>query len=189
MDARITYPIRSPGAVFSIRTTAGRELGDYLKTPVRYIPSDGEGRAIVITSNSGTVALNPSWLGAASNFIRLGIAHILTGYDHLLFLLCLVIPFRKLRGLIPIVTAFTVAHSVTLIASAYDFAPSALWFPPLVETAIAASIVYMALENVAGANNLHRRWVITFCFGLIHGFGFSFALRETLQLSHIAVVF
>ena len=81
-----------------------------------------------------------------------------------------------------VVTAFTVAHSITLIASAYGMAPDVLWFPPLVETLIAASIVYMALENVVGAS-LHRRWAIAFGFGLIHGFGFSFALRETLQFA------
>ena len=115
-------------------------------------------------------------------FVESGFWHILDGTDHLLFLLCLVIPFRRLRGLVPIVTAFTVAHSVTLIASAYGYAPSALWFPALVETLIAASIVYMALENICGAS-VERRWMITFAFGLVHGFGFSFALRETLQFA------
>jgi hypothetical protein len=94
-----------------------------------------------------------------------------------------VIPFRRLRALIPIVTSFTVAHSITLIASAYNFAPDALWFPPLVETLIATSIVYMALENIVGAGTVHRRWIITFGFGLVHGFGFSFALRQTLQFA------
>jgi hypothetical protein len=85
--------------------------------------------------------------------------------------------------LIPIVTAFTVAHSITLIASAYNLAPSALWFPPLVEALIAASIVYMALENIVGTASVNRRWMITFAFGLVHGFGFSFALRQTLQFA------
>ena len=118
----------------------------------------------------------------ALRFVSLGFEHILSGTDHLLFLLCLVIPMRRLRTLVGVVTAFTVAHSVTLIASAYDLAPSALWFPPLVETLIATSIVYMALENIVGANT-SRRWLITFAFGLVHGFGFSFALRETLQFA------
>jgi hypothetical protein len=81
-----------------------------------------------------------------------------------------------------VVTSFTVAHSVTLIASAYNVAPGGLWFPPLVETLIAASIVYMALENIVGANVV-RRWLITFAFGLVHGFGFSFALRDSLQFA------
>jgi HupE / UreJ protein len=94
-----------------------------------------------------------------------------------------VIPFRRFRALIPIVTAFTVAHSITLIASAYDLGPDSLWFPPLIETLIAISIVYMALENIAGVSNVQRRWMIAFGFGLIHGFGFSFALRQTLQFA------
>jgi hypothetical protein len=81
-----------------------------------------------------------------------------------------------------VVTAFTVAHSITLIASAYDLAPDALWFPPLIETLIAMSIFYMALENIVSPM-LTRRWLITFAFGLVHGFGFSFALRETLQFA------
>jgi len=94
-----------------------------------------------------------------------------------------VIPFRRFRALIPVVTSFTVAHSITLIASAYDFAPDFLWFPPLIETLIAISIVYMALENIAGASSIQRRWMITFGFGLVHGFGFSFALRQSLQFA------
>jgi hypothetical protein len=75
-----------------------------------------------------------------------------------------------------------VAHSITLIASAYNLAPDALWFPPLIETLIAVSIVYMALENIVSPQ-LKRRWLITFAFGLVHGFGFSFALHQTLQFA------
>src|SRR6185503_7452408 len=112
---------------------------------------------------------------------HLGFLHILEGIDHLLFLLCLVIPFRRLRPLAAVVTSFTAAHSITLIASAYDLAPGALWFPPLVETLIATSIVYMALENIVGGTSIQRRWIMAFGFGLVHGFGFSFALRESLQ--------
>ena len=93
------------------------------------------------------------------------------------------IPFRSLRKLIPVVTSFTVAHSITLIASAYNLAPDFLWFPPLIETLIAMSIVYMALENIVGGVGVQRRWMITFGFGLVHGFGFSFALRQTLQFA------
>ncbi len=94
---------------------------------------------------------------------------------------------RSFRALVPVVTAFTVAHSITLIASAYHLAPDALWFPPLIETLIAISIVYLALENIVGASTgntrLDRRWIVAFGFGLVHGFGFSFALRETLQFA------
>ncbi len=92
------------------------------------------------------------------------------------------IPFRRFAPLFVVITSFTVAHSVTLIASAFGLAPDSLWFPPLIETLIALSILYMAFENIAGAN-LQRRWIVTFAFGLIHGFGFSFLLRERLQFA------
>jgi formate/nitrite transporter FocA (FNT family) len=80
------------------------------------------------------------------------------------------------------VTAFTVAHSITLIGSAVGIAPDGLWFPPLIEVLIALSIVYMALENIVGPK-LERRWMLAFGFGLVHGFGFSFALRDSLQFA------
>jgi len=182
VDAWITYPISSPGSVFAIRTTADQELGDYLKVALRYMPSGEESRAMVITSSSGTVPLNPSWARAAAAFVGLGITHILTGYDHLLFLLCLVIPLRGWRQILSVVTIFTLAHSFTLLGSAFNVAPSGAWFPPFVETAIAASIVYMALENIMGVD-LKRRVLITGLFGLVHGFGFSYGLRENFQFA------
>ena len=182
VDARITYPIGSPSAVFAIRTTAGSGFGDGLKFALRYLPLDGDSRAMVITSLSGTVDLNPTWVGAASGFIRLGISHIVTGYDHLLFLLCLIIPLRGWRQILSVITVFTVAHSFTLLGTAFNLAPSGRWFPPFVEMAIAASIVYMALENIMGIK-LERRIVITGLFGLIHGFGFSYGLQENFQFA------
>src|SRR5207253_1355489 len=127
-------------------------------------------------------ALNPRWFQAAAGFVALGIAHILSGVDHLLFLLCLIIPARRVREILAIVTAFTAAHSVTLLGSAYNLAPEGAWFPPFVETTIAASIVYMALENIVGAD-LRRRWLITGLFGLVHGFGFAYALGQQLQFA------
>jgi hypothetical protein len=150
---------------------------------LRFVAPDGAVRASEFTGDPGVVPLDPRWHQAALRFVGLGFLHILDGVDHLLFLLCLIIPFRKIRDLVIIVTSFTLAHSITLIASALNAAPDALWFPPLVETLIAASIVYMALENIVGASAIRRRWVITFFFGLVHGFGFSFALRETLQFA------
>ena len=182
VDAHLTYAIQSPHSRFTIRTTVAPELKDYLKLAIRYLPPGEQGRAMVITSRSGVVHLNPAWYQAASGFIGLGIGHILSGFDHLLFLFCLIIPFPRLRQVVGIVTAFTVAHSFTLLGSAYGLAPSGDWFPPFVETAIAASIVYMALENIVGAD-LKRRWLLTGLFGLVHGFGFSYGLKENLQFA------
>jgi hypothetical protein len=188
VDAHITYAIASPDAVFSVRTTAAPELGDYLKLAIRYILPGSEGRAMVVTSRSGTVALNPTWLKAAAGFIGTGIVHIITGFDHLLFLICLIIPLRGARQIVTIITGFTLAHSFTLIGSAFNLAPEGAWFPPFVETVIALSIVYMALEDIIGVD-FRRRLLLTMVFGLAHGFGFSYGLKEDLQFagSHLMV--
>ena len=182
LDVLFEYPIGSDRSEFSIRPGLAR-LGLRVITTLRFLPPGGIVRAYEFVGDPGLVRLDPRWHQAALRFVNLGFLHILEGTDHLLFLFCLVIPFRRLRALIPIVTSFTVAHSITLIASAYDLGPDALWFPPLIETLIAMSIVYMALENIVGVSTVQRRWMITFGFGLVHGFGFSFALRETLQFA------
>jgi hypothetical protein len=182
LDVWFEYPIVSDQSRFSIHPGLAR-LGLRVVSVLRFLPPGGAVRAFEFTGDPGLIRLDPRWYQAALEFVKLGFRHILDGTDHLLFLLCLVIPFRRLRALVPIVTSFTVAHSITLIASAYNLAPGALWFPPLVEALIAASIVYMALENIVGTATVHPRWMIAFAFGLVHGFGFSFALRETLQFA------
>jgi len=182
LDAHFVYPISSPKSVFSIQTTIGAELGDYIKLTIRFIPLGEPSRAMMITGASGRVALDPAWYQASIGFVKLGIGHILSGIDHLLFLLCLIIPFRRITALIPIITAFTLGHSVTLIGTAYNLAPIGAWFPPFIEAAIAASIFYMAIENIIGAN-VNQRWIITGLFGLVHGFGFADVLKEQLQFA------
>jgi HupE/UreJ protein len=182
LDVLFDSPIQSEHARFSIQPRFAR-LGLRVITVMRFVPPGGAVRALEFDGDPGLVRLDPRWHQAALRFVDLGFLHILDGTDHLLFLFCLVIPFRRLRALVPVVTAFTVAHSITLIASAYNFAPDSLWFPPLIEVLIAASIVYMALENIVGAGSVQRRWMIAFGFGLVHGFGFSFALRQSLQFA------
>jgi hypothetical protein len=182
LDAHLVYPINSPNSVFTIDTIVAPDMGDYAKLTVRFLPLNASSRAFMISASSGRVALNPTWYRAAAGFVALGISHILSGIDHLLFLLCLVIPIRRLRVLVPVITAFTLGHSATLIGTAYNLAPAGGWFPPFVETAIAASIVYMAVENIVGAK-LDRRWLIAGLFGLVHGFGFSYALKQNLQFA------
>src|SRR5262245_52176712 len=182
LDALFEYPIESDQSRFSIHPRF-EQFGLRVITVLRFLPPDGRIRAFEYEGgNPGIVRLDPEWYQAAWTFVKMGFHHILDGADHLLFLFCLVIPFRHFRRLIPVVTAFTVAHSITLIASAYDMAPGVSWFPPLIETLIAMSIVYMALENIV-VEKPQRRWMITLGFGLVHGFGFSFALRNTLQFA------
>jgi len=182
LDAWLEYPIHSDRAEFSIRPGVER-LGLRVVTVLRFMPPGGAIRAFEFEGDPGVIRLDPRWYQASLRFVQAGFLHILDGTDHLLFLLCLVIPFRQFRQLLLIVTSFTVAHSFTLIASAYGLGPNTLWFPPLIETLIAMSILYMALENIVGASSVGRRWMVTFVFGLVHGFGFSFALRQTLQFA------
>ena len=115
---------------------------------------------------------------SALQFLRLGVEHILTGYDHLLFLLGLLIVCTRFRGVLTIVSCFTLAHSVTLALAG----TGVLTLPSrVVEPLIAASIVFVGVENVVRARQgawPRGRWALTFAFGLIHGFGFAGALRD-----------
>ena len=181
LDVLLEWSITSEESDFSIDPRFA-QLGLRTVTVLRFLPAGGAERAFQYTGDPGLVRLDPRWHQAAWRFVVLGFDHILDGIDHLLFLLCLVVPFRRFWALVPIITSFTVAHSITLIAAALGLAPNALWFPPLIETLIALSIVYMAFENILGAK-LRTRWMIAFGFGLVHGFGFSFALSETLQFA------
>ncbi len=187
LDVMLEYRTEKSDAAISMQPALAH-LGVRTTTVLHYLPNDGPERVFTYNGDPGLVHLEPGWWQAASRFVVAGFTHILDGIDHLLFLLCLVIPFRKARPVIALVTAFTVAHSITLVASAAGYAPDALWFPPLIEVLIALSIVYMACENIIGAK-IERRWPVAFGFGLIHGFGFSFALRDTLQFagSHLAL--
>ena len=190
LDVLFETDLAEPTAELAIRPQLA-QLGLRVRIALQFLPFEPEAansgedqtiRAFDLRGNPGLVRLDPRLHQAALRFVALGFEHILSGIDHLLFLACLVIPLRRLRQLVMVVTAFTVAHSITLIAAAYGLVPGALWFPALVELLIAASIVYMAVENILGLS-LERRWLVTLAFGLIHGFGFSFVLRDSLQFA------
>jgi len=110
----------------------------------------------------------------AWDFVKLGVEHIFTGYDHLAFLVGLLLMTRTLPSVVKVITSFTVAHSVTLALATFGVVA----LPPrLIESLIALSIAYIAIENFTGRALVHR-WKITFLFGLVHGFGFSNVLKE-----------
>lgn len=119
-----------------------------------------------------------SWLRHGWNFITLGMAHIFTGYDHILFVLCLLPAAASIGRLVEVVTAFTLGHSITL-----GLATLGIVSLPgrLVEAAIALSIIYVAVENLLKRKAKHR-WAVVLLFGLIHGFGFAGILQE-MELS------
>src|SRR5215468_6523187 len=110
LDALLEYPIATDRAAFSIRPRLER-LGANTTIALRFLPPGSDARAFELHGDPGLVRLDPSWLQAASRFVESGFLHILDGADHLLFLLCLVVPFRRLGQLVWIVTSFTVAHS------------------------------------------------------------------------------
>jgi len=109
----------------------------------------------------------------SGGFFLLGVHHILTGYDHLLFLVALLLRGGPLLSLLKIVTAFTAAHSITLALAVLGI----VTMPDrLVESVIAGSIIWVAVENTVATGPPRRRWLVGFVFGLVHGFGFSTAL-------------
>jgi hydrogenase/urease accessory protein HupE len=118
-------------------------------------------------TTGGSASLERAWA-----FLKLGVEHLLTGYDHILFLLTVVIGVSFLESL-KAVTSFTVAHSLTM---ALAFLGAISLPSSLVEPLIAATVIYVAFENVLRAN-IRRRWMWTFCFGLVHGLGFVGALK------------
>jgi hypothetical protein len=138
-------------------------------------------RVVQADSPAFEVGQRASFWSAAGRFLRLGIEHIFTGYDHIAFLIGLLLLGGSFKELVQIVTAFTVAHSITLaLATLAVVTPT----PRLIEPLIAASIVYVAAENLwalrrgTRASALRHRWMLTFAFGLVHGFGFASVLRE-----------
>ncbi len=132
------------------------------------------------TSASFVIEATPRPMQVAATYLKLGVEHILGGIDHLLFVLALLILVKGMRRLVWTVTAFTIAHSLTLAAATLGF----VHVPgPPVEAAIALSIVFVAAEiirNRQGEAGLTERypWVVAFTFGLLHGLGFASALNQ-----------
>jgi hypothetical protein len=159
-------------------------------TALGFVSPAGVVRAFELHGDPGLIRLDPTRRQAALAFVASGFWNLLEGSDHLLLLLCLVMPFRRLRPLAGIALAFTAGYSLALLAAAADFVPDGRWFAPLIETLVAVTVVYMALENIVYAaqrldarRELERRWILAFGFGIAHGFAFSFALEDLLQLA------
>jgi hypothetical protein len=160
-------------------------LGEHYQTLGNLRTTSGE-RQVTFGEASKTASVDIDRTAATSwlDFVRLGVEHILTGYDHLLFLAVLLATARGLWSVVRIVTAFTLAHSVTLTVGALGI----VTIPDrIIEPLIAATIVWVALENLFGSEPDRRRWIWSFGFGLVHGLGFASALGE-LGLKGAALV-
>ncbi len=124
------------------------------------------------------------------SFLRHGLHHVLTGYDHLLFLAALALAAARWRDLIRIIAIFTLAHSITVTVSALGWVRLPSW---IIEPVISGSIVCVALENVFAPERAagRARWLVAFGFGLVHGLGFAGGLKDSLAdqpATHLAVV-
>jgi hydrogenase/urease accessory protein HupE len=133
-------------------------------------------RMFTAESNALTIDLRTTSSHGKSilRFLLLGIEHIFTGYDHLAFLLALLLAGGSLRHNAKIITSFTVAHSLTLALATFGFITIS---PAIVEPIIAASVIFVGVENLF-RRRVAARWLVTFAFGLVHGLGFASVLRE-----------
>ncbi len=161
------YRGHSTEAVFTVAEP------DYL-FDVAYAEPGSKGEA---ATDSGEVKQGASYRSNADDspvwsYFKKGIEHILTGYDHLCFLLALLVVSR-LRPLIVIISSFTIAHSITLLLAAFEVVRLPSRF---IECSIAVTIIYVGVENICRTKFAHR-WMLTFFFGLIHGFGFANSLE------------
>ena len=138
---------------------------------------DGTTQEFALDKNTPEFALSraaPSNFQVAGHFLAAGVEHIFLGYDHIAFLIAIILWSSRLWPVVKAVTAFTIAHSITLSLAALDV----VQIPgTIIEPAIAASIVYVAVENFT-TREAGKRWRETFVFGLLHGFGFASALQE-----------
>ncbi len=152
----------------SAQTTSGVNLGEAMLSS-----SENSWQIDLPNIAPSTVSANAGHSFFA--FLKLGVEHILTGYDHLLFLFALLVVCRDLRSILTVITCFTIAHSITLALSTLDVIRLPARF---VEPLIAASIAYVGIENLIRGDAPRWRWLITFSFGLVHGLGFAGALKE-----------
>ncbi|NOU22132.1 MAG: HupE/UreJ family protein [Methyloglobulus sp.] len=155
----------------TVKDAGGHELGNKMLT------LQANTLEINLKNNTATVATEKHSTSTFTDFLKLGVEHILTGYDHLLFLFSLLVVTRSFWPAIKIITFFTIAHSITLALAGLNIVdiPSSI-----VEPLIAATIVYVGLENIIRKDKVttKQRCMLTFFFGLIHGFGFASVLRE-----------
>jgi hydrogenase/urease accessory protein HupE len=173
---RNRFSCRDVGGDILYRSTVLTDTDSAARQVVLIGEGDDAPQTLLDAANTSVTlsAPAPSPLSTLKRYLLTGIEHIFLGYDHIAFLVAVVLWARRLVPVIKIVTAFTIAHSITLSLAALNVVVIPSTF---VEPAIAASIVYVAMENFF-SRNIDSRWRITFAFGLVHGFGFAGALRE-----------
>jgi hypothetical protein len=187
VDVLVTYPLEGDDQSFSMEPRLSG-LGLRTVSAVTFTPRDGSRYQYDFDGDPGLLNLNPDWLQVINRFVGRGFLHILSGLDHLLFLVALIAPITKVRPLIYVITAFTLGHSLTLAIAVLGYIPDSLWFPVSIELLVALTILFLAIDNIF-MREKKIRWAYGLLFGLIHGLAFSFALSQSLQYSgnHLVV--
>ena len=193
LDLELYFPITSEQSAFSMRVLFGRGMANRTATYINFIRPDGGVRAFRIHDDTPLVRLDPKAHQAAWVFLKAGFYRFLDGLDHLLFVIILALPFRRVRDLVKPFAAFAIAHSMTLGLAAFGMGAVDTWFVPTIGALIAFSLVYVSIENATAlragpstalrAGVLKHRWIVALVFGLVHGLGFAIALQDTLQFA------
>jgi hypothetical protein len=188
VDVVLRYDAGGPVASYTVSSNLDPGLPGQ-ETTANLILDYGPGNPKVFRSRGlmrEPVEISRSTLSAIGTFIMEGIRHILEGFDHVLFVVCLIIGAATLKGLLWRVTGFTLGHSLTLSLGFFGFVPSGAWFVPAVETGIALSIIYAAAiairPSMIGSDE-RQTFLVTCGIGLLHGLGFSFVLQNILQVT------
>lgn len=184
-DIMLSYSVSKQPEILIVDYNVFFEDSDPSHANMAKVQMGGQQQEFIFTYEVRELNLGEmSFLTQAKQFLSLGLKHIFTGYDHILFVISLLIGAKTIRHIFYLVTSFTIAHSITLALATLNI----VQLPGrLIESAIALSIIYVALKNIFQPESKHAPW-IAFAFGLIHGFGFAGILSELhLGGSHLAV--
>jgi hypothetical protein len=180
-DVALDYPVRSAVSRFSARVSVAPELGSRIKLHLDYLSPHGRPRAWDLTPSAQQVAFDPRWFEVARAFAVEGMRAPFD-VERLVFLLCLVTPFRSFAGPLAIVLALSALQAVSLTVGAWGAAPDWRVMSPLFDAALAAAVLLLAIENVV-APSLRRRWLVACVVGVLGGFGLGHRLFELSQFA------
>jgi hydrogenase/urease accessory protein HupE len=177
--------LRAEGAKLTVESSLIKRLARGHRQFISVLNNQGTpvGEALLSAENhaleiNAEIAEEPGHMQSAATFggfFLMGVEHILTGYDHLIFLFGLLIAISQFRATLWVITCFTLAHSVTLALAAFDV----VRIPEhIVEPLIAVTIIYVGVENLLRLDNATGRWRLALIFGLVHGLGFATDLKE-----------
>lgn len=187
LDLELVFPIRSQDSPFSMRVLFGRGLAQRTATYITFIRADAAVRTFRIHDDTPLVHLDPSAAQAGWVFLTSGFYRFLDRLDHLLFVIALALPHRRVRDLITPMAAFAIGHSVALTAAAFTLPVADQWLTAVVGMLVALSLVYIAIDNgIVAWNRLaagRHRPLVGLVFGVCHGLAFAIALQDTVQFA------